>query len=117
MPLTMAACAPGPSGLVSIMACRSKFRSPALMQAEVSLLRGPVWSVNPFRNIFSRVSCSRQLANAFLSSGDANSGLSISISNCWGSPISDRQESSASDRSDTRSPVLFMPEGSGVPGP
>ena len=117
MPWTMAAPSLDSSGVVSIMARRSKFRNPALTQAEVSLLSGPVWSVNPFRNIFSRVLCSKHPTNAFLSCGDASSGLSISISNCWGFPISDRQDSSVLDRSDVRSPVSFIPVGPGIPGP
>ncbi len=81
----------------------------------LSLLIGPALSVNLFRNMFSRVSLSRHTANASLSSCDARSGLSISIGSCWGSPISEMQESSALDSWDMKASGLFESRGTGVP--
>ena len=95
MPWIMALSSPPSSGLESIIACRSKSRNPVLTQAEVSSLRDPVWSVNPFRNIVSRFSCSRQLTNASLSWGDARSGVSIAAMNCSAPPASAMQDSSS----------------------
>ena len=91
------------------MARRSKSWNPVLTQAEVSLLSGPVWSVNPFRNSFSRVSCSRHPTTASRSSGDASSGLFIIVSRCCGSPISDKQDCSSPDSSGMTNSVPFIP--------
>ena len=95
IPWTMAASSPPGSGLLSIIVRRSKFRKAPLTQVEVSSLSGPVWSVNPFRNTFSRFSCSRQLTNASLSWGDARSGLSITVINWSAPPASSMQTCSS----------------------
>ena len=58
---------------------------------------------------------SRHSANASLSSCDAGSGLLVSIGSCWGSPISEMQESSSLDSWDMKAFGLFEPWGIGVP--